>query len=174
MELRNGITLKAGSIHGTVFGGQFRRYLKGTRRLVGVKMAAEINHPCEVSIPTEDFSTPGPKVLTSGIMEALDYMNQGNDLYVGCMGGIGRTGIFMGVLFKAVSEYNGERVDPVKFVRDNYQPSAIETDGQQRFVREFDTKPIVHYIRELNNPLMKQPETTLWGSVLRFWGFERK
>lgn len=172
MELRSGIPVSAGCVQGFVFGGPFKKYVPGTRRLIGVKMAAEISHPHEVSIPTHDFSVPDAEDLTEGIIESLTCIKEGNDVYVGCMGGIGRTGLFMGVLSKALAEYNGEEeFDPVTYVRANYKGHAIETQEQMAFVRGFDVGPIVLHLIRLNEPQVVYVRPSMFETVMGWFGF---
>lgn len=187
MQLSKGIPVNLGLIQGYVFGGRFRDYIPGTRRLVGVKMAAEISHPHDISIPTEDFSVPDVSDMKQGLMEALEHLSQGRDIYVGCMGGIGRTGLFMGVMAKLLDDYNREtepltyvRMDPVAYVRQNYISHAIETREQQDYVRTFDTSEALEWVLEYNRPKVEFKEVTHtqlvtpweWGVGMwrRFWG----
>ena len=166
MELNKGIAVEAGRVVGTVFGGPYVKYRKGTRRLIGIKMAAEINHPHEVSVPTEDFSVPNPTDLSNGIKAAFDAMANGKDVYVGCMGGVGRTGLFMSVLVKAVNEYKGLTGDPIMHVRKHYNMHAVETQGQRNYVTTFDVTPLIKHLKDLN-----PTETVGWLAHFRkFWG----
>jgi len=61
----------------------------------------------------------------------------GKQLYIGCMGGWGRTGLFMALLAKASGIS-----DPVAFIREQYTPHAVETKEQQDYVANFDVSPI--------------------------------
>jgi hypothetical protein len=108
------------------------------KTMVGVKMAKEIRQTCAVDIPTEDFKTPDRKVLTSGLDKALNLLLDGEPLYVGCMGGKGRTGLFMAVLAKAFGVKN-----PVEYVRKHYYAHAVETKDQYAFVERFPITPEV-------------------------------
>jgi hypothetical protein len=108
---------------------------------VGVKMAQEIkfrprvpgiDYPVEISIPTEDYKTPDPKQLKAGLKQAVKQILNGRPVYVGCMGGRGRTGLFMAVLAKAFGVAN-----PVEYVRANYYHHAVETKPQYQFVTDF-------------------------------------
>lgn len=156
MELKSGVVVSMGKIHGTVFGGRFVLYRQGTRRLIGVKMAEEINHPHEISIPTEDFSVPSETDMAIGILASLKFMLEGSDIYAGCMGGIGRTGLFMGCMAKVCLDYHGGEYmgynDPVKLVRGEYKSHAIETSEQQAFVRNFDTSKALAFVNQANQP----------------------
>ena len=113
----------------TVAGGP---YMAKPAGYIGVKMAKEINAPCEVSIPTADFNVPDPKLMARGLDEAVNRILLGQPLYVGCMGGIGRTGLFLAILAKAFGVK-----DPVRYVRANYIPHAVETTQQMRYVFDF-------------------------------------
>lgn len=149
------IPIDLGVIQGRCYGGRFRDFNPDERRLVGIKMAAEIDHPHDISIPTEDFSIPDEDDMIGGLFSALENVNDGNDLYVGCMGGIGRTGLFMGCLAKVMIEFHGGEykgyTDPVSLVRGIYKGHAIETDEQQRFVRDFDTGALVSWLHALQD-----------------------
>lgn len=191
MKLDKGIPVEVGPIKGKVFGGRFKLYEQGTRRLVGVKMAAEIDHPCEISIPTEDFSIPEEEAMVTGIILALSAMKDGHDVYAGCMGGIGRTGLFMGVMAKVMFDYEARQIhsnlqpvaDPVMFVRKHYIPHAIETQEQQDYVRTFDTTEILDWIEQATAPKVIEKEVvktvevqtpvwpTPWDYFMRLCGF---
>lgn len=170
MELSKGIVVKAGKVHGTVFGGPFKRYEPKTRRLVGIKMAVEIDHPHDVSVPTVDFSVPDPGDLTKGIKAAFDSMADGNDIYVGCMGGIGRTGLFMAVMVRALGSYEKNEVDPVTYVRKYYNAHAVETPEQKEYVETFDIKPLVQHLKKLNVRQKTVYRTlSVWESLVRYF-----
>lgn len=131
-----------------VYGGPFANFeIMNERRLAGVKMAIEINTPCDVSIPTADFYIPNKAAFNAGMIQAVKLMREGKDLYVGCMGGIGRTGLFMAVLVKAMNEVNCvDDDDPIRRVRYYYNEHAVETPAQIKFVRDFDVSDINYYL----------------------------
>lgn len=134
----------------TFFGGPYRRSTP-ERRVVRVKMAAEINMDFDVSVPTADFSTPDPRVLEKGILDAITMAGKGNDVFVGCMGGIGRTGLFLAVLAKALLEVGKiKNIDPISYVRRTVNPHAVETAKQRDFVMHFDTSRIRTALLELD------------------------
>lgn len=119
-----------GNKYFTVVGGP---YVECPDGFTGVKLAAEINRPCEIDIPTRDYSTPHPDVLNAGLKAAIDCMLLGRPLYVGCFGGFGRTGLFLAILAKAFNVEN-----PVAFVRRTYTSRAVETNEQKKFVDDFE------------------------------------
>lgn len=106
-------------------------YVSRPDGMVGIKMAREINLPCTVDVPTEDFSVPPVGALMRGVAKALVEVEMGETLYVGCMGGTGRTGLFMAALAK----YTGEK-DPIKYVRKHYKAHAVETSLQEEYIME--------------------------------------
>lgn len=126
----------------TVYGGPYRQVPGG---MEGVKMAAEIDMPCRVDIPTVDFSVPDMHEFRQGLKKALVLMVMGKTIYVGCMGGIGRTGLFLAALSKVMMAQNPSvwsTTSPVAYVRANYMGHAVETDQQKQFINELDVQSI--------------------------------
>ncbi len=117
----------------TVTGGPF---LECPSTMQGVKMAGEIRAACTIDIPTRDFMTPNREALDVGLTKAVRLVLAGQPLYVGCMGGKGRTGLFLAVLAKA---FGVEQ--PVEYVRANYYRHAVETAEQYDFVKRFLINP---------------------------------
>jgi protein-tyrosine phosphatase len=70
--------------------------------------------------------------MDAGLEKAVQAITLGYPLYVGCMGGKGRTGLFLAVLAKAWGIKN-----PVEYVRANYYPHAVETKEQYAYVTNF-------------------------------------
>lgn len=123
---------------GRVYGGPYREIAKSWRDYQGdsvftVKMAAEINEPCHADVPTKDFCTPDDVYMVPAIKEAINAIIDGKNVYAGCMGGIGRTGLFLGVLTAILVKDE----DPVKLVRAGFKGHAIETPEQMDYVRKF-------------------------------------
>lgn len=98
-----------------------------------VKMAAEIRRPCQIDIPTPDFNVPSKTTLDLGVRKAVKAILKGQPLYVGCMAGRGRTGLFLAILAKTFGVEN-----PVEYVRENYYSHAVETQGQYDFVTRYE------------------------------------
>lgn len=119
--------------HYTVFGGP---YYDKPATMLGVKMAVEIQEACEVDIPTRDFKVPPVPVLLTGLEKALQLIASRQPLYVGCMGGKGRTGLFLAALAKLWGEK-----DPVVYVRKHYYSHAVETPEQERYIRTLEFPP---------------------------------
>jgi hypothetical protein len=110
-----------------VSGGPYR--MRPAHADFGVKLAREIDRPCEVSVPIQDFSVPETGDLNVGIYETVRAIRAGQHVYAGCMGGKGRTGLFLACLAKALGQDS-----PVEHVRKTYNSHAVETDEQYEFV----------------------------------------
>lgn len=143
-----------------VYGGpysQVPRTIDGVP-VVGVKMAKEINMECDISIPTADFQVPPKAEFSDGLMDGILALLDGKTLYVGCMGGIGRTGTYMAGLAKvfgasAEHEGNGYRgpdvtTGPVGYVRSTYKSHALETPEQKAFIRDLDVEYFQRLLRD--------------------------
>lgn len=122
----------------TVIGGPFTMHQDRYAMCIGVKMAAEINRQCDINIPTIDFSVPSLEHLDVGLERAVDAILNGKPVYVGCMAGRGRTGLFMSILAKS---FGIER--PVEYVRANYYSHAVETPEQYDFVMGYKIPEVV-------------------------------
>lgn len=127
-------------VYRVVLGGPYKSRPPGT---YGVKLAPEVPGQCDVFIPTPDFGLPDPKDVNYGLLKVLPRIYDGELVYVGCMGGIGRTGLFMACLTKAALSIARVKIEPIAYVRNYYLSRAVETAAQEAFVRDFDVKPVV-------------------------------
>lgn len=118
-----------------VYGGSFFHAPDpGTDWLLTVNLMKERELACDVWVPIQDYSTPdGPGALVP-VFERI--LSGQQDVYVGCWGGVGRTGLFMASLLR----YLGDP-DPVTTVRANYNEHAVETAEQAKFVADFPLRP---------------------------------
>lgn len=94
----------------------------------------------DVWLPIADFSVPAETsypVMLEGITDTVAAAMAGKFVYVGCMGGWGRTGLFLCLLAKAAGIK-----DPIAFIRANYTPHAVETKSQEAYVKNFDVRPL--------------------------------
>ena len=135
--IKGSMKLPIGGQELTVFGGSY--YFKPHDAL-GIRMAVEIDQPAEAVVPVRDMGIPGREIypdLYGALLAALYSVSKGRKVYVGCMGGIGRTGLFLALLARLVGIEN-----PVPYVRANYSFLAVETPEQEVFVRDFDLSPL--------------------------------
>lgn len=87
----------------TVLGGPYRDREPGIR---GVKLAAEITAPYDVKLDIEDFGVPEVPKTIRALAETIEILDDYGVVYIGCAGGIGRTGMFMALLALVVSIQN--------------------------------------------------------------------
>lgn len=102
----------------------------------------------DIFLPIHDFSIPKPSdrdKVHASIDACLKSACAGYTIYAGCMGGTGRTGLFLALIAKAAGV-----AEPLQHVRANYKPHAVETKPQEAYLAEFDVTPIHH---ELNKKL---------------------
>jgi hypothetical protein len=199
VEQCRSMPVQFGPVKAQVFGGPFKEYRPGQRRVVSVKMAAEVNHPHDISIPTRDFKVPKLSDMHAGIAKALEAIVQGNDLYAGCMMGVGRTGLFMACLAKVMLNYAEQKAwdflsrDELKknaplhpaiiYVRKHYNSHAVETDDQKQFVSDFDTQPHVDWLTRHLGPkvvervVVKEVPIYVFNPLkawFQFWGLDKR
>lgn len=127
-----GMILPLGKAEVFIEGGPYR---DRPANLSGVKMAIEIFAPCTVSIPTQDFKVPDLGDMWWGLAKSLWLLRTEGHIYVGCMGGIGRTGLFMAIMTRLLTGVDGPTA--VTQVRKDYNPSAVETKDQKDYVAKF-------------------------------------
>lgn len=156
----------------TVMGGPYREKPTGIK---GVKLAPEINAGCNVILDIPDFGIPTIHAVDDAVYQSLKILCNEGEIYIGCMGGIGRTGMFMAILIKTIgtlnmqaeektwwykikqffgtrpSEYLGMRDFPVQFVRDEYLSTAVETDEQYSFVSRYDPEEMLDIRDRISN-----------------------
>ncbi len=156
----------------TVMGGPYREKPEGIK---GVKLAQEINSPADVVLDIPDFGVPTNHQVDKAVYQALKILCEDGVIYLGCAGGIGRTGMFMAILMKtiailnirveektlwykiknflgyAASPYLGMRNFPIEFVRDEYLSTAVETDEQYSFVSYYDPEKMLAIRDRIDN-----------------------
>lgn len=100
----------------------------------------------DLNIPIRDFDVPQcrPGFMRDMIRETFAAALADKHVYIGCMGGWGRTGLFMALLAKAAGAD-----DPVGHVRATYTPKAVETKKQAAYVEAFDVQGLPQDIYRL-------------------------
>lgn len=157
LQPKGTIVLPFGAYTAQITGGPFAYAEQLPVDFVTVKLAAEIKADCDVDLPIRDFSTPNAAQAEQALRSVLYSIHKGHPIYVGCMAGQGRTGLFLALLVKVAHDYSrasGAPVaatftGPVEYVRENYYPHAVETAGQYAFVDGFDTEALLQYVTEL-------------------------
>lgn len=95
----------------------------------------------------EDFCVPDSLDETNKLAQyALEKLAEGKKLYVGCLGGHGRTGTILSVIVQKYAEQNpttpeGKNIinsdNAIDYVREKYCHHAVETLSQHLFLNHF-------------------------------------
>jgi len=93
-------------------------------------------------MPIQDFDTPTIKQVEEGLRAMFLAHLNGGVIYVGCMGGTGRTGLILALFAKAA----GVEGDMVKYVRNNYKYHAVETEEQRVFLERYGVRGIRRWL----------------------------
>lgn len=124
-----------GWVHRPLFAGP---YADKPADCIGLKLAPEVVGRAQFLLPIKDFDVPDPYRLYEGLGWALRQMALGRKVYVGCKGGMGRTGLFLACMAKTL----GVTDKPVEWVRKVYNPWAVETKLQEKFVDFHDFRDL--------------------------------
>jgi hypothetical protein len=142
-----------GNLKTEIAGGPYKLKPEG---YFGIKMAAEVRAGCGIDIPIRDYCVPEEGTFKRGLVLGIMAVSLGQKLYVGCFGGIGRTGLYMAGLAKVMAEYRKKMhrptFDPILYVRRQYLAKAVETPQQEAFINTLDVQPIVdwwHYTQRV-------------------------
>ena len=85
-----------------------------------------------------DFRTPrDPEAAANAIVHAFELARTGRRVEVACGGGVGRTGTVLACM-AVLAGHPAD--DAVAWTRAHYRRRAVETPGQQRWVRWFATR----------------------------------
>lgn len=106
------------------------RELPPDRQLI--RCAAEIPMAQEriaFDVSTKDFTPFSDAVLRETVPDILDALRSGQHLYVGCMGGTGRTGTLLALLAAQHPGMSG--MEAILYIRAIYRAGAVETREQE-------------------------------------------
>lgn len=116
-----------------IWGGSFFK-APDNDALTKINLMAECDLPSDIYFPIRDYSVPENSEDLIKVFEECFAKNK--DIYVGCFGGIGRTGLFMGALLKYLGHPH-----PIDFIRSHHHPHSCETEDQVAFVESFPLRP---------------------------------
>lgn len=86
-------------------------------------------------VSTKDFRPFDADTLRSTLPAILRALEAGDRLYVGCMGGTGRTGTLLAILAAQHPAMSG--AEAIVYIRQVYKPGAVETAEQEGQVMAF-------------------------------------
>lgn len=117
--------------------GPYRERVPGT---YGVRLTEDhqLGTPCDLHFPIEDFGVPDRREFEDLLIAIIQAADNGKVVYVGCMGGIGRTGMVVGGIARTLLTVD----DAVTWARSNYLGHTIETRAQEGLVRTFDVNRV--------------------------------
>lgn len=122
----NGVTRR-------MYGGSFFLAPDKNEYLTINLMQERPNLDSSIYVPITDFSIPQNQETLREVFEQVLASSQ--DVYVGCFGGKGRTGLFMAAFLKYLGDPN-----PIATVREQYNSHAVETPEQAYYVMDFDVR----------------------------------
>ena len=133
--LRGRLELPLGGRLISISGGPFDAMPAGARGLCLEARAARVAE-AEWQLDVPDFGLPDEAGLRTVLTQMLEAMRAEPDgaYHIGCKAGLGRTGTAMACLAILAGAAEG---DPVAWLRAAYNAEAIETTGQEEFVRRF-------------------------------------
>jgi protein-tyrosine phosphatase len=125
----------------SISGGPFDAMPEGARGLCLEARAARVAE-AEWQLDVPDYGVPDEAGLRAILAQMLEAMRTAPDgaYHIGCKAGIGRTGTVMACLAIMAGAVEG---DPVAWLRAAYFQGAIETPGQEAFVRGFTRERLV-------------------------------
>ncbi len=102
--------------------------------------------PIHHRLPIVDFGLP-PVRATSFTLALIIFRGvlQHKFIYVGCKGGIGRTGMILSLLVRVAYDLPGYKA--IEHVREAYTEHAVETEAQENFVRAFPTRNLRRWLK---------------------------
>lgn len=115
--------------------GSFKNY-PGTH-FYGLKLAPEVPVLANCVVQVPDFGLPEVEATYSALRILLYRIAMGQKVYLGCMGGYGRTGTFLALIYRCLGVE-----DPITYVRKVYCGHAVETRKQEDFVMGLPLDPI--------------------------------
>jgi protein-tyrosine phosphatase len=138
MRRRKLAGLLRSSRFGSVYAGRFLEVAKLAQPVdVTIRLAQEFwnQERATIAIETHDFQCPpNHQQVKYAMLVAAQALAEGYDVYCGCAGGIGRTGMFLAVL---VAAYRPRVEDPIAFVRVKYNTHSVATASQEAWVHDF-------------------------------------
>ena len=117
--------------------GPYRERVPGT---FGVRLTEnhQLDLPCDLHFPIRDYGVPDARSFEGLLISILEKAKAGRVVYVGCYGGIGRTGMVVAGLVRTLIA--GE--DPIGWARQAYLSHAVETEQQERLITTFDVNRV--------------------------------
>lgn len=161
--------------------GPYRERVPGT---YGVRLTEDhqLDAPCDLHFPIRDYGVPDARSFEMLLINLIKIAEEGHVVYVGCYGGIGRTGMIVAGLARVLIA----GVNPVSWAREYYLGHAVETERQEVLISTFDVNrvreatfradvatrtPASDGVPAVKNPLHLD---ALWAKVVAVFGNARR
>lgn len=128
------IPLETGKI-GWVHAGPTRELPEGYGLVRCAKEIRGYRDRIAYDVGTSDYEPFSKEILTRALPNILRDIEDGKPLYIGCMGGVGRTGTLLSILVAQHPAFTGETA--IEYIRGVYRSGAVETVAQKQQVNEF-------------------------------------
>lgn len=113
-----------------------------------VKCATEQPGVADWTVPSVDFGVPTDEDMLKGVEAAITAAFNGQSVFAGCAGGIGRTGTFLSVVLKVLQpDLPAAQIVPT--IRRIYLSHAVETKGQKELIERIDVSALRRKIKWL-------------------------
>lgn len=131
---------KSGIVY-TITGGNCGVIPKGSDGVIGLDRSMMVlrremypwNGSLDIMFHIQNRGVPDPGDFQQLIAWVVEKMHVGMKFHVGCIGGHGRTGLVLAALVATLSDEK----DPLQFVRKLYCKKAVETLGQESFLKTY-------------------------------------
>ena len=119
--------------------GPYRERFPGT---YGVRLTedSQLDLPCDFHFPIPDFDVPTAQAFQAALIRVIGLAVKGEVPYIGCFGGIGRTGLFMAGLVRVLHDLEGP--EAVRWIRAAYISHAVEMPEQHALLANFDADAV--------------------------------
>lgn len=126
-----------------IHGGPFKSFIDGPGRY-GLCLREDKPVKATAHMPIQDFSIPEQPVaeVQKHIRALIAAAIHGVQVYVGCAGGWGRTGIMLALVAKTLGY-----ALPITHVRANYSRHAVEKPAQEAYIDQFPVEDLKWFIR---------------------------
>jgi protein-tyrosine phosphatase len=125
------MTLTTGGRQYFVLGGPFADRPPGLLHVCLLVFPPKLKEPV-VCIPIPDYGCPERADVLACMPALLRVLADEKVIYVGCLGGFGRTGLMLALIAKVWGIKN-----PLEYVRHCYHPRAVETLRQEEYIKSF-------------------------------------
>ncbi|MCG8571633.1 MAG: dual specificity protein phosphatase family protein [Spirochaetes bacterium] len=87
-----------------------------------------------IHFPIPNYGVADSEEMHHLVQKIIDLLQQGNNIAIHCFAGVGRTGTLAACLLKKINNQDGQ--EAIKNIR-KLIPGAVETAGQEDFVKQF-------------------------------------